>query len=81
MKAEGVEVERQEDATYLGTVSKPFKGKRRVSPAEPGSVCFDRLAAPERWELFYPTIQNPYHRNLGFGVFGRSQGSRLRVRK
>ena len=42
MKAEGIQVEQKEDAAYLGSVSRRFRGKPRVSQADPGSVCFDR---------------------------------------
>lgn len=42
LKAEGVQIGHQEDAVYLGSVTKRFKGKPRVGKAGPGSVCFDR---------------------------------------
>ncbi len=42
LQAEGIQIEHQEDAAYLGSVTKRFKGKPSVGAAAPGSVCFDR---------------------------------------
>ena len=42
LRAEGVQMDHQEDAVYLGSVTKRFKGKPSVGAAQPGSVCYDR---------------------------------------
>lgn len=42
LKTEGIQIDHQEDAAYLGSVTKRFKGKPSVGAAAPGSVCFDR---------------------------------------
>ena len=49
----GIVIQEQEDAAYLGTCVQRFRGKRRVSPAAPGSVCFDR------WVPFCEQTKNP----------------------
>ena len=42
LKKAGVQIDHQENARYLGSVTRRFKGKPSVGVAAPGSVCFDR---------------------------------------